>query len=125
MGNNLPSEYQDNFISKFKRFFSNLFAKKTKKVITEKKQAVEPEIKNDILPKEISKVETQLEITFSSMKSETRKSALKEDIFNMVDKNPELLNSLTIEQLEEIDKMYDKKIEENKKKIRKLERALA
>ena len=45
------------------------------------------------------------------------------DIINMVDKNPDFLDNLSIAELEKINSMYDKKIEELKNKIIKIKKA--
>ena len=44
-------------------------------------------------------------------------------IIEMVDKNPDFLNNLSIAELEKINSMYDKKIEELKNKIIKIKKA--
>ena len=118
MKNNLPTKYKEGFFHKLKTFFANLFGKKTKSEMVEQ---IEKEEKIE----EVKKEEMSQKDIFSQMKEESKKTNLKEDIFNMVNNNPELLNTLTLEQLEEIDKMYDQKIEEKEKKINKLKRVLA
>ena len=45
------------------------------------------------------------------------------EIINMVDNNPQMLNNLSITKLEKINKLYDKKIEELDKKIEKLKKS--
>ena len=118
MKNNLPTKYEESFISRIKNFFANLFSKKTKEEVVEQ---IEKEEKIE----EVKKDEMSQKDIFSQMKEESKKINLKEDIFNMVNNNPELLDTLTLEQLEEINKMYDQKIEEKEKKINKQKRALA
>jgi len=59
------------------------------------------------------------------MKEASKKNHLREEIFSIVDNKPELLETLSVEQLEEVNSMYDKIIEENNKKINKLKRKLA
>ena len=118
MKNNLPTKYEESFIHRIKKFFVNLFSKKTKEEIVEK---IEKEEKVENVVKE-EKIQNDI---FSQMKEGSKKANLKEDIFNMVNSNPDVLSTLTLEQLEEIDKMYDQKIEEKEKKINKLKRALA
>ena len=43
----------------------------------------------------------------------------------IIEKNPEVLERLTDIQLEELNKLYDKIIEENNRKINKLKREIA
>ena len=45
-----------------------------------------------------------------------------DDIINMVNKNPKILDNLSISKLEKINSCYDKKIEELRMKIRKLKK---
>lgn len=106
MENKLPEKYESNFFSNIRRFFSSIFRKKAVEEDKEVKTAVK-----SLRPKENS---------IESMKELSNKAKLKEDIMEIVEKNPELLRKLSIEKLEELDKMYDKVIAENDMKIKQL-----
>ena len=114
MKNNLPQKYEGNFIFRIKRFFSNLFVKKSVE-----KEKVELEIKEE--KKEIHIKENSIE----KMKKESKKVHLEDDILRIVEENPKLINTLTLSQLEKLNDIYDKVIIENDRKIQSLRRKLA
>ena len=102
----LPIKYKDGF-------FSNIF----------KKKSVINELSEDI--KE-NKVEiNSKENEFDKMKLSSSKVKVKDDILTLIDNNPELINTLSIDKLKELDSMYDEIIEENDRKIKKLKRESA
>ena len=45
---------------------------------------------------------------------------IKKEILQLVEKNPQVLESLSIDKLEEINKMYNEFIEENEKKLKRI-----
>ena len=114
MKSNLPQKYEESFIFKIKRFFSNLFGKKNIQ-----KEEINPIVKEE--KKEIHIKENSIE----KMKQESNRVHLEEDILKIVEKNPELIENLTISQLEKLNDMYDKTIEENDRKIQRLKSKLA
>jgi len=59
------------------------------------------------------------------MKKASKRVDLEEDIIKIVEKNPDLIDNLTILQLEKLNEMYDKIIEENDRKIQRLKSKLA
>jgi hypothetical protein len=113
MTSKLPIKYTDGFFNKIKMFFSNIFNKKT--IINETSE----EVKHNKV--EINSKENE----FDKMKTSSNKVKIKEDILTLIDNNPELINTLSIEKLEELDSMYDEIIEENDRKINKLKREIA
>jgi len=111
MNNNLI-EYKESFITKIKKFFRGLFKK-------EKNNNIQ-EISNDANNVDINKEESQflkeIRVDLSEIDKETgRNKFLKE-----IEGNEEKLNTLSIEQLEKLEKYYDNIIAENDKKIKKL-----
>lgn len=113
MTSKLPIKYKDGLFSKIKMFFSNLFQKKP---IIDKSIKEIKENKLDINSKETE---------FNKMKVSSNKVMIKEEILTLIEKNPELIDTLSIEKLKELDSMYDEIIEKNDRKIRKLKREIA
>lgn len=112
MTSKLPIKYKDGFLSKIKMFFSSIFKKNT--------SVNEPieEIKENKV--EISSKENE----FDKMKVASSKVKIKDDILTLIDTNPELINTLSIDKLKELDSMYDEIIAENDRKINKLKREI-
>lgn len=113
MKNKLPIKYEDGFFSKIRKFFSNVFKKKS--VTTEQLEVIKE--------KEVE-INTN-ESDFAKMKVASNRVRIKEDILTLVEKNPELIENLSIEKLKELDKMYDEIIEKNDRKIKQLKREIA
>ena len=113
MKNTLPEKYKNSFFVRIRRFFSSAFGKK--QVVTEEK----------IVEKTVQAPVSNKENVFETMKKGSQQVAIKEDILTMVDKNPQLINTLSLANLKELDKMYDDIIEKNNLEIRKLERMLS
>ena len=113
MTSKLPIKYKDGFFSKIKMFFSNIFKKNT--IINEPIE----EIKENKV--EISSKENE----FDKMKVASSKVKIKDDILTLIDNNPELINTLSIDELRELDSMHDEIIKENDRKINKLKREIA
>jgi len=114
MKNNLPQKYEESFMFKVKRFFSNLFGKKN--IQKEEINPIEKEEKKEVHIEENS---------IEKMKKASKRVDLEEDIIKIVEKNPDLIDNLTILQLEKLNEMYDKIIEENDRKIQRLKSKLA
>jgi len=113
MENKLPIKYEDVFFSKIKKFFCNVFKKKS---VTMEQFEV---IKQDKI--EINTNESD----FDKMKVASNRVRIKEDILILVEKNPALIENLSLDKLKELDKMYDEIIEKNDRKIKQLKREIA
>jgi len=113
MTSKLPIKYKDGFFNKIKIFFISIFKKNT--IVNEQIE----EIKENKV--EISSKETE----FDKMKVASSKVKVKDDILTLIDNNPELINTLSIDKLKELDSMYDEIIAENDRKINKLKREIA
>jgi len=113
MSNNLPTIPKEGFFYKIKQFFMK--SKKTETNVEE--TSVEKEMhKEEILDKPLSDID--------KMRMQGKKARLKEEIIEIIDEKPELISSLSDENLDELNKMYDEIIEENDRKIKDLERTL-
>ena len=112
MASKLPVKYENNFFSKFKTFFGNIFIKNSSV------------IKHNEVIKEVTPQVGTKENEFTKMKIASNKVKLKEDILGMIEKNPQLLETLSVDKLKELDRMYDEIIERNDRKIKQLKREL-
>jgi len=65
------------------------------------------------------------ESDFDKMKVASNRVRIKEDILILVEKNPALIENLSLDKLKELDKMYDEIIEKNDRKIKQLKREIA
>lgn len=116
MSSNLTSKYEKSYIYRIRRFILGLFNR------NKKMETIENiEVNKDKKVKE--KVESIN--TFSQMKEMSKKSKLKEEILSMIEDNPNLIETLSVVQLEELKNMYTVLIEEKDRKIRKIKRELA
>ena len=115
MSNNLPSKVQQGFFIKIRRFFAELFNKKNNDFEQAKGTTVKNIANTKVIPENV----------FTQMKKESKKLHLEDDILNMVNNNSGLIETLSIEQVEYLNKLYDKVIEEKKMKIKRLEKMLA
>jgi len=117
MIDNLPKKFENNFIVKLKRFFAKVFFKKKNNINVEgnKEKSVEQEDVN---------ITPQVDI-FKEWHKEKNEVKIKEDIVHMIDKNPELIDKLSVKQLKALNEMYTKLIEENNRIIKDLERRLS
>ena len=113
MSNNLPTIPKEGFFYRIKQFF---IKNKKIKVNVEETSVEEQVTKEEKIDKPLSDIE--------KMRMQGKKARLKEEIIEIVDKNPELIRSLSDENLDELNKMYDEIIEENDRKIKDLERTL-
>ena len=120
MNSNLPILEKKGFINTIKQFFRNLFFKsKSNKVETQKENVTKTNNKkykagfiNGI----------KVDIDYNNIKSENE----RDEFFTKIRNHPELLESLSNEQLERLSNFYEKKIEINnniiQEKIEKLEK---
>jgi len=113
MKNTLPEKHKNSFFVRIRRFFSNAFGKKQ---VATKENTMEKTVQTPI---------TNKENVFETMKKGSQQVAIKEDILAMVNKNPQLINTLSLENLKQLDKMYDDIIAKNNLEIRKLEKMVS
>lgn len=102
MNNNSLEKYEGGFFQRLKRLVRNIFMKEQKTVVG-----------NTVYKKNNEQKLNPIE----NMKTESQKTAIKEDILSLIDKKPDILKTLSLEKLKEIDKLYDEKIEKNVKEI--------
>lgn len=113
MNKNLPTEYKSGFINKIRSFFSNLFSKKTKN------EDYIPEV-NKIEVTEVTEVKEELKKNTNEVSTEYFKDMNKEQFISQLEDNPDLLNNLSIEQLEKLNVYYDDIIAEYEEKLKKV-----
>ena len=65
---------------------------------------------------------TNKENIFEKMRKATKQVEIKEDILAIIDKKPQVINTLSLKNLKALDKMYDDIIEKNDLEIRRLKR---
>lgn len=118
--NELPKKYKNSFFIYIKKFFAGIFRKKQEQV-TDKMNDIEQKV--DMKTKQVESTEDKNEL--EKMKVLSNEIKLKEDIISLIEKNPALLDTLSIERLEELEKMYDMIIEKNEMKIKKLKREIS
>lgn len=118
--NELPKKYKNSFFIYIKKFFAGIFRKKQEQV-TYKMNDIEQKV--DMKTKQVESTEDKNEL--EKMKVLSNEIKLKEDIISLIEKNPALLDTLSIERLEELEKMYDMIIEKNEMKIKKLKREIS
>lgn len=106
MSDNLPQKYKKTFWITIKNFVVKKIFKRKKDYIYDNFEQIS---KNNFKEK-------------YEIKSEIIEN--KDKIFEMIHKNPELLEKLSVKKLEVINKIYDEKIQESKMKISLLERQL-
>lgn len=113
MKNELPIKYEGGFFSKLKRFLNSVLKKHS---VTAQQLGVLKENKVEISTNESD---------FDKMKAASNRVRIKEDILTLIEKNPALIESLPIDKLKELEKMYDEIIEKNDRKIKQLKREIA
>lgn len=107
MKNNLPKQYKPSLWERIrKRFMKN---SGTENIIEETKRKTEDN----------NSFKEKLDINTIMKNNET-----KEELLKIIEENPELLETLSIEKLEKINKMYDEKIEQLTVKLNTLKREL-
>ncbi len=77
-------------------------------------------VKKDTFKEQLTVKENEEEKSILYQNAKEEKNI--DDIINMVNKNPKILDNLSISKLEKINSCYDKKIEELRMKIRKLKK---
>ena len=114
--NNIPSTEGNSFFSKLKAFFKKIFRRNNKLELPQESNIVE-----------YNRIEKQTEEKNefeNSLQKEIRDHNNKESIIEMVEKNPEIMETLPLERLVQLDKMYDEKIIEARSELEGLKRKL-
>ena len=114
--NNIPSTKGNSFFSKLKAFLQKIFKKNRKLELPQENHILE----NNRIEKQ-SKEKHQFE---NSLQKEIRDYNNKESIIEIVEKNPEIMQTLPLERLVQLDQMYDEKIIKAKNELEGLKRKL-
>lgn len=124
MNSNLPILEEKGFVNKIKHFFKNLFFKNKLNEPEIQEENVSPIVAKE--HKDEFKNYIKVNIDNKSMKREYERN----ELFTKIRNHPELLQSLSNEQLEMLSDFYEKKIEinnniikEKQEKIKKLKQA--
>ena len=109
---NLPQKYKENFINKIKSFFARFFSKKV-------------EITANQETKEINKINENKNIFKENLINEqvvkvNNEMVAKKSIVDIVEENPELIETLSNENLKKLIKIYEEIIIQNNIRIAKL-----
>jgi len=111
MESNLPKKYDDSLFNRIKKAFLKIFGK----------NIVKPQgVIQRTEDKKCSKKDD-----FYDMKLLSDKAKIKEDILNIIESKPEIIEKLSTERLRELKKMYEVIIEENDRIIKKLKRKVS
>ena len=112
MNNKLPIEVKkDNLFTRFFRFLKNIFKKKDKTDIIQE---------NKVVDNNITLKENNLEELKTESISKRNPQKVIEEIIQIIEKNPDTLESLNIAKLEIIDMYYKRKIAECKRKLKRI-----
>ena len=117
MKNNDMIEYKENFISKIKRFLSNIFRKSKNQEVSKFQSEVSNESKVDF-----NKVENDFFDNIKFDPSAANKVVEKKKFLEYIDGNVEALKMLSIDRLRKLKEYYDGVIEENNKIIEKMKK---
>ena len=117
MKNNDMIEYKESFISKIKRFFTNIFKKSKKQEVSEFQSNISDESVVDF-----NKVENEFFNNIKVDPSNVDKVVDKKKFLEYIDGNVEALKMLSIDRLRKLIEYYDGVIEENDKIIEKLKK---
>ncbi len=117
MKDNLPQVYKNSFFDKVKRFFVNLFAKK------EEKQNVEEKV--EICKEKKGSNDFKKGLSMSAVTSANHhREEIKSSIIDTVEEKPELLQTMSIDNLKKLIILYEELIKENDKKIKMLKNTI-
>ena len=114
MDSKLPTKYKKGFLENLLLKIRRLFYKKSMSVSSDKKVDSFNQKSN------LKEAKTY----FDEMKYQSKKITVKEDIVSIINKKPELIDSLDIMQLYEIRNIYNEIIEKNDRKINRLKKAI-
>ena len=112
-------EYKEDFITKIKKFFKNLFGKK---------EEIYSNIEDNIVEKEITENTALQNNFFEDLKVDSTdgdKVINKKNFLEELDGNVEALNLLSTDRLIKLQKYYDNVIKENEEKIKKIKKIKA
>lgn len=112
MKDNLPMISEKKFIKKIKSFFAKLFCKaKNEEVIVE-----DENINNENIAQKdfLDSVKTEVD-------KEVQKERERKELFKKIRENPEVLKTMSNEQLQKLSDYYEQVIKENEKIIEKKE----
>lgn len=112
MNNNLPIECEKGILYKIKRFIKRLFNKEN---IHNNIESIDQNTFN-----ESSKEIFKNEIYVPEIEKLQKEKNIKESIISIVEKNPELLETMSIVNLKKLIDLYDEIIKNNNKKIKLL-----
>ena len=117
MANNnlLPDTKKIGFLNKIKQIFRSIFYKESKS-IQDTEKTIKP-VNDDI--SQSSFIESLKEKT--DIKNGCEKDAL-ESIVEIIEENPQKIDNLTVEELEDINDYYNEKIHEVDKEINKIKK---
>ena len=118
MSNKEMIVYKENFISKIKKFFKNLFGNKKKN-----NDSIETEVNENIKEININKKEENF---LKDIKVDTDVSdrvIKKKTFLEEIEGNFVMLNMLSIDRLKKLEKYYNEIIKENDAKIKRLKSA--
>ena len=108
--NLLPTNKANGFLNKIKMFFKSIFNKSVELVET--------------TDKKVEQINNKSQNNFlQNLKQDTDIDNLPvEEIVKNIEENPEILNTLTIEQLENVNEYYAKQIEKVEQEINRLKK---
>ena len=107
-------EYKEDFITKIKKFFKNLFGKK---------EEIYSNVEDNIVEKEITENTALQNNFFEDLKVDSTdgdKVINKKNFLEELDGKVEALNLLSTDRLIKLQKYYDNVIKENEEKIKKI-----
>lgn len=111
MNNNLPQMYKNRIFNRIKSFFVNLFSRKDRNInieavdVNDKKEKAN-DFKKNLFDAEVSKVNYE--------------KGIKKSIIETIEEKPELIETISNENLKKLIKIYDEIIKENNMKIERL-----
>lgn len=107
---NLPQRYKEKFIDKIKKIFARFFSKKVEPIIVNEKQKENNESENKFKENLINEQATK----------KNNEMTTKKSIVDIIEENPELIETLSNENLKKLIKIYEDIIEQNNIKKAKL-----
>lgn len=116
MGNNLPVKSKNSFWNRIVNRIKGFFRKEKPDIDMQVEEVREFETVEKSGFVEKYQVEEAKDLTENVIKENIRRNNI-EDIIQIIEKNPELLDELDIDKLRIIDNYYKEKIEEIKKKL--------
>ena len=116
MSKNLPQKYKEGIFYRIKRFFTNLFSKINKKTFVSEEIVNNEE--NASKDKKTNQVNYFKKSLFEeNVSKENYETGIKKSIVDIVENKPELIQTMSNENLKKLVKIYDELIKENEMKI--------